>query len=79
MQSFAPMVSILVCVARQIGKWNESRMVVGEGPTISIHHYELKAAYVNINQCSMGITLSHLSVQLYPCLILIVPLIFSIM
>jgi len=25
-------------------------MVVGGGPTISIHHYELKAAYANINQ-----------------------------
>jgi hypothetical protein len=24
-------------------------MVVGGGPTISIHHYELKAAYANIN------------------------------
>jgi hypothetical protein len=24
-------------------------MVVGGGPTNSIHHYELKAAYANIN------------------------------
>jgi len=59
-----------------IGKWNESRVVVGGGPTVSIHHYELKAAYVNINQCSMGISLSHLCLYDCPCLILFVPVIF---
>jgi hypothetical protein len=46
------MVSILVCVARQIGKWNKS-----DGSWWRTNHfhpslrkYELKAAYANINQ-----------------------------